>query len=82
MLLAFQWAFPHSVNLPAAHRADGPFAVAGSLLSFEAKPLSVWLTGFFSLGMVLVSYNIIETISTPKELPAGYWQVDMVANLQ
>lgn len=23
----------------------------------------------------------IETISTPRELQAGYWQVDMVANL-
>jgi hypothetical protein len=60
VLLAFQWAFTNILEISMLLTGlMGPFAVAGSLLPFEAKPLFAWLTGFFSLGMAQVSYNII-----------------------
>ena len=60
VLLAFQWAFTNILEISMLLTGlMGPFAVAGSLLPFEAKPLFAWLTGFFSLGMAKFSYSVI-----------------------
>lgn len=60
VLLTFQRAFTNILEISLLLLGlMRPFAVAGSLLPLEAKPLSAWLTGFFSLGMAQVSYKII-----------------------
>ncbi|NEP19884.1 MAG: hypothetical protein F6J97_23850 [Leptolyngbya sp. SIO4C1] len=48
VLLTLQWAFTNILEISILLTGlMGPFAVAGSLLRFEAKPLFAWLTGFF-----------------------------------
>ena len=37
----------------------GPVAVGGSLLPMGVRPVFAWLTGFFSVGMAKLSFNII-----------------------
>lgn len=59
LLLGFGWAFTNILELALLLNAlIGPLAVAGSL-ALEYKPFLAWLTGFFSLGLAQVSYNII-----------------------
>jgi hypothetical protein len=59
LLLGFGWAFTNILELALLLNAlIGPIAVAGSL-ALEYKPFLAWLTGFFSLGLAQVSYNII-----------------------
>ncbi|MEM7552620.1 MAG: hypothetical protein AAF378_00700 [Cyanobacteria bacterium P01_A01_bin.84] len=53
---AYQWAIELSFLLTALL---GPLAVGGSLLPFGTKPIFAWLTGFFSVGMAKLSFNII-----------------------
>ncbi|MEM1392497.1 MAG: hypothetical protein AAGG00_04230 [Cyanobacteria bacterium P01_H01_bin.150] len=53
---AYQWAIELSFLLTAIM---APLAVGGSLLPFGTKPIFVWLTGFFSIGMAKLSFNII-----------------------
>lgn len=53
---AYQWAIELTFLLTALL---GPLAVGGSLLPFGAKPIFAWLTGFFSVGMAKLSFNII-----------------------
>jgi hypothetical protein len=59
VLLAFQWAFANLLEIALILTGlVGPLAVAG-LLIFEGKPFFAWITGFFSLGMAQLCYNII-----------------------
>ncbi|MCC2693472.1 hypothetical protein IQ240_12885 [Nodularia sp. LEGE 04288] len=37
----------------------GPLAVGGSLLPYGAKSIFAWLTGYFTVGMAKLSFNII-----------------------
>ena len=53
---AYQWAIELTFLLTALM---GPLAVGGSLLPFGTKPIFAWLTGFFSVGMAKLSFNII-----------------------
>jgi len=53
---AYQWGIEFSMLLTAL---IGPLAVGGSLLPFGPKPIVAWLSGFFSLGMAKLSFNII-----------------------
>lgn len=53
---AYQWAIELTFLLTALL---GPLAVGGSLLPFGSKPIFAWLTGFFSVGMAKLSFNII-----------------------
>ena len=41
----------------------GPLAVASSLLPFGAKPIFAWLTAFWSLSLLKLSYNIIAGLT-------------------
>lgn len=65
---AYQWAIELTFLLTALL---GPLAVGGSLLPFGSKPIFAWLTGFFSVGMAKLSFNIItgfagQLMSTSK----------------
>ncbi|MDF5731362.1 MAG: hypothetical protein PUP92_26005 [Rhizonema sp. PD38] len=53
---AYQWGIEFTMLLTAL---IGPIAVGGSLLPFGAKPIFAWLTGFFSVGMAKLCFNII-----------------------
>lgn len=53
---AYQWAIELTFLLTALL---GPLAVGGSLLPIGTKPIFAWLTGFFSVGMAKLSFNII-----------------------
>lgn len=53
---AYQWAIELTFLLTGLL---GPLAVGGSLLPFGGKPIFAWLTGFFSVGMAKLSFNII-----------------------
>ncbi|GAX45842.1 hypothetical protein NIES4075_68630 [Tolypothrix sp. NIES-4075] len=55
--IAFQWMIEISMLLTALM---GPLAVGGSLLPVGQKAIFAWLTGFFSVGMVKISFNIIS----------------------
>ncbi|HEY9645409.1 MAG TPA: hypothetical protein V6C88_03515 [Chroococcidiopsis sp.] len=59
VLLAFQWAFANLLEIALLLTGlIGPLAVAGLLID-DGKPFFAWVTGFFSLGMAQISYNII-----------------------
>lgn len=55
--IAFQWIVEISLLLTALL---GPLAVGGSLLPVGNKAIFAWLTGFFSIGMVKLCFNIIS----------------------
>jgi hypothetical protein len=54
--IAFQWIVEISLLLTGLL---GPLAVGGSLLPVGQKSIFAWLTGFFSVGMVKLCFNII-----------------------
>ncbi|MBD2775555.1 hypothetical protein [Iningainema tapete] len=41
----------------------GPLAVGGSLLPVAGKPIFAWLTGFLSVGIAKISFNIIAIVT-------------------
>lgn len=55
--VAFQWLIEISLLLTALF---GPLAIGGSLLPVGQKAVFAWLVGFFSVGMVKLSFNIIS----------------------
>ena len=55
--IAFQWLLEASMLLTATL---GPMAVGGSLLPVGAKPMFAWLTGFFSIAIAKLSFNILS----------------------
>jgi hypothetical protein len=66
--IAFQWLIEASLLLTATL---GPLAVGGSLLPVGAKPLFAWLTGFFSLAIAKLSFNILSGLVSLAVLNAG-----------
>ncbi|MFN6567612.1 hypothetical protein [Dendronalium sp. ChiSLP03b] len=54
---AYQWGIELTMLLSAYL---GPLAVGGSLLPYGAKPLLAWLTGYFSVGIAKLGFNIIS----------------------
>ncbi|GAX38808.1 hypothetical protein [Nodularia sp. NIES-3585] len=53
---AYQWGLELTMLVTAL---IGPLAVGGSLLPYGAKSIFAWLTGYFSVGMAKLSFNII-----------------------
>ncbi|WP_414530231.1 hypothetical protein [Nodularia chucula] len=53
---AYQWGIELTMLVTAL---IGPLAVGGSLLPYGAKSIFAWLTGYFSVGMAKLSFNII-----------------------
>ena len=62
-LLACMAAFQHIIEASLLLTAlIAPIPVAASLLPFGAKPLYAWITGFLSLGVMKLSFNIVVGI--------------------
>ncbi|MBE9052753.1 hypothetical protein IQ243_20460 [Nostocales cyanobacterium LEGE 11386] len=53
---AYQWGIELTMLVTAL---IGPLAVGGSLLPYGARAIFAWLTGYFSLGMAKLCFNII-----------------------
>jgi hypothetical protein len=72
MAIGFQWVVEISLLLTALL---GPLAVGGSLLPVGQKAIFAWLTGFYSVGMVKLSFNIVvglvATLVTNAETATG-----------
>jgi hypothetical protein len=66
--IAFQWVVEVSLLLTALL---APLAVGGSLLPIGQKAIFAWLTGFFSVGIVKLSFNIIVGLIATVVLNAG-----------
>jgi hypothetical protein len=66
--IAFQWIIEISMLLTALM---GPLAVGGSLLPVGQKAIFAWLTGFFSVGMAKLSFNIISGLVATLVVNAG-----------
>ncbi|MEG3858840.1 hypothetical protein [Microcoleus sp. herbarium12] len=58
--MAFQWIVEISMLLTGLL---GPLAMGGSLLPVGQKAIFAWLTGFFSIGMVKICFNIISGLT-------------------
>lgn len=65
---AFQWVVEISLLLTAL---VGPLAVGGTLLPSGQKAMFAWLVGFFSIGMVKLSFNIIVGLVATLTLNSG-----------
>lgn len=77
ILMGFQWAFANFLEAAMLLTAlIGPLAIAGLLLPYQGKPFFAWLTGFFSLGMAEVSYNLITGLVAEMMVHAGVYEVD------
>ena len=59
MGIAFQWLVEITLLLTGL---IAPLAVAGSLLPLKQRPLFTWLTGFYSVGLCKLFYNIIVAL--------------------
>ncbi|MGD2184387.1 hypothetical protein [Lusitaniella coriacea] len=66
--VAFQWVVEISLLLTGLL---GPLAVGGSLLPVGQKAIYAWLIGFFSVGMVKISFNIIAGLVATLVVNAG-----------
>ncbi|MGD1871564.1 MAG: hypothetical protein ACFB02_00775 [Mastigocoleus sp.] len=64
---AFQWIIEICLLLTALM---GPLAVGGSLLPVGSRAIFAWLTGFFSVGMIKLSFNIIVGLIATMVLKA------------
>lgn len=59
-LLACMAGFQHMIEASLLLTAlIAPIPVAASMLPFGAKPLYAWITGFISLGVMKLSFNIV-----------------------
>ncbi len=60
VLLAFMAAFQHTIEAVLLLTAlIAPIPIGASLLPFGAKPMYAWIAGFWSVGMMKISFNII-----------------------
>jgi len=66
--IAFQWIVEVSMLLTGLL---GPLAVGGTLLPVGQKSIFAWLTGFFSIGMAKLSFNIICGLVATMIVNAG-----------
>ena len=63
-LVSLQYAFQNLIEATMLLIALlGPIAVGGSLLPVAGKPIFAWLTGFFSIGIAKISFNIIAIVT-------------------
>lgn len=63
-LISLQYAFQNLIEATMLLIAAlGPLAVGASLLPVAGKPIFAWLTGFFSVGISKISFNIIAILT-------------------
>jgi len=63
-LVSLQYAFQNLIEVTMLLIAAlGPLAVGGSLLPVAGKPIFAWLTGFLSIGIAKISFNIIAVLT-------------------
>ena len=63
-LVSLQYAFQNLIEATMLLIALlGPIAVGGSLLPVVGKPIFAWLTGFLSIGIAKISFNIIAVLT-------------------
>ncbi|MBR8835124.1 MAG: hypothetical protein DSM106950_14095 [Stigonema ocellatum SAG 48.90 = DSM 106950] len=62
--ISLQFAFQNLIEATMLLIAAlGPLAVGGSLLPVAGKPIFAWLTGFLSIGIAKISFNIIAVLT-------------------
>ncbi|MDJ0735802.1 MAG: hypothetical protein QNJ47_17355 [Nostocaceae cyanobacterium] len=62
--ISLQYAFQNLIEATMLLIAAlGPLAVGGSLLPVAGKPIFAWLTGFLSMGIAKISFNIIAILT-------------------
>ena len=63
-LVSLQYAFQNLIEASMLLIALlGPIAIGGSLLPVAGKPIFAWLTGFLSIGIAKISFNIIAVLT-------------------
>jgi hypothetical protein len=63
-LISLQYAFQNLIEATMLLIALlGPIAVGASLLPVAGKPIFAWLTGFLSIGIAKISFNIIAVLT-------------------
>jgi hypothetical protein len=63
-LVSLQYAFQNLIEATMLLIAAlGPIALGGSLLPVVGKPIFAWLTGFLSIGIAKISFNIIAVLT-------------------
>lgn len=63
-LVSLQYAFQNLIEATMLLIALlGPIALGGSLLPVAGKPIFAWLTGFLSMGIAKISFNIIAVLT-------------------
>lgn len=63
-LISLQYAFQNLIEATMLLIAAlGPIAVGASLLPVAGKPIFAWLTGFLSIGISKISFNIIAILT-------------------
>lgn len=63
-LISLQYAFQNLIEATMLLIAAlGPLAVGASLLPVAGKPIFAWLTGFLSIGISKISFNIIAVLT-------------------
>ncbi|MCC5598274.1 hypothetical protein [Nostoc favosum] len=63
-LISLQYAFQNLIEATMLLIALlGPIAVGGSLLPVAGKPIFAWLTGFLSIGIAKISFNVIAVVT-------------------
>ncbi|MBW4424630.1 MAG: hypothetical protein KME50_09235 [Nostoc desertorum CM1-VF14] len=63
-LISLQYAFQNLIEATMLLIAAlGPIAVGASLLPVAGKPIFAWLTGFLSIGIAKISFNIIAVVT-------------------
>ncbi|UFP97139.1 hypothetical protein [Gloeobacter morelensis] len=78
IFMAMQFAFSNLLEMSALMvGVMGPLAVAGSLLPIGGKPLYAWLSGFISMGLAKLSFNICvgvaATVTVNAEAGDSLW---------
>ncbi len=63
-LVSLQSAFQNLIEATMLLVAAlGPLAVGGSLLPVAGKPIFAWITGFLSMGIAKISFNLIAVLT-------------------
>ncbi|MBD2614255.1 MAG: hypothetical protein RMY62_019325 [Nostoc sp. ZfuVER08] len=64
-LVSLQYAFQNLIEATMLLIAAlGPVALGASLLPVVGKPIFAWLTGFLSIGIAKISFNIIAVLTS------------------
>ncbi|WP_375496699.1 hypothetical protein [uncultured Nostoc sp.] len=80
-LVSLQYAFQNLIEATMLLIALlGPIAVGASLLPVAGKPIFAWLTGFLSIGIAKISFNIIA-VETAKVIVNGPGQAVFINEL-